>query len=65
MKFEGIYVVTPTPVNTDEEIDYSTVRKHIGFLLKNGVHGIIPGGSTGEGALLSMDERKKLLETVI
>ena len=65
MRFEGIYVVTPTPMHADESVDFDTVRKHMRFLVENGVHGIIPCGSTGEGALLTIDEKKQVLETVL
>ena len=58
----GIFAVTVTHFNQDGSIDYSAISNHIQWLLKSGVHGIIPVGATGEWPALSTDERKKVAE---
>ncbi|MCB0208820.1 MAG: dihydrodipicolinate synthase family protein, partial [Anaerolineae bacterium] len=35
------------------------------FLLSHGVHALFPGGTTGEGMLLSLQERQELAEAVV
>ena len=40
------------------------LRDHVDFLIDNGLHGLVPGGSTGEFAALTLDERK-LVNTVV
>ncbi|MBB5142989.1 dihydrodipicolinate synthase family protein [Desulfovibrio intestinalis] len=58
----GIFAVTVTHFNQDGSIDYSAISNHIQWLLKSGVHGIMPVGATGEWPALSIDERKKVAE---
>ena len=58
----GIFAVTVTHFNQDGSIDYSAISNHIQWLLKSGVHGILPVGATGEWPALSTDERKKVAE---
>jgi 4-hydroxy-tetrahydrodipicolinate synthase len=54
-----------TPLTADEEIDVPGLRRMIGFLIKNGVHGIFIIGSTGEFYALSENGRRKLIETTM
>jgi 4-hydroxy-tetrahydrodipicolinate synthase len=64
-KWFGVYAVVCTPFTENEELDEATLRRHIGFLLDAGVHGIIPTGSTGEFAALSEAERKAVVDISI
>ena len=61
----GLICPLVTPFNTNGEIDHAAVRSLVDFLLAQGVHVLFPGGSTGEGLLLSVAERKALAETVL
>ena len=58
----GIFAVTVTHFNQDGSIDYGAISKHIQWLLKSGVHGIMPVGATGEWPALSTEERKQVAE---
>ena len=59
---EGIIVATLTPMNSKgSKIDLSPIKDYIDFLYERGVHGIFVNGTTGEGLLLDLDEKKKLL----
>lgn len=58
----GIFAVTVTHFHQDGSIDYSAISNHIQWLLKAGVHGIMPVGATGEWPALSTDERKQVAE---
>lgn len=62
----GIIVAIHTPFTDDgSRIDSQRLQQHIDHLIAAGVHGIIPGGSTGEFTALSVDERKQLAELCI
>lgn len=60
-----IFAALITPVNEDESLNEEALRKLIEFELENGVEGFYCCGSSGEGLLLSVDERKRFLEIVI
>ena len=59
-------VVRPivTPFDAEDRIDYGSLRQVVGFLLTRGVDGLMVGGTTGEGMLLSVGERKALCNDV-
>ena len=59
---EGIFVPLITPFNEDESIDFASYKKVIDFVIENGVHGLLVGGTTGEYQVMSVDERKALIK---
>lgn len=62
----GIYVALITPFTGDQKsIDFQALDEHINRLIDAGVHGLVPGGSTGEFSALTFEERKQLVEAVI
>jgi 4-hydroxy-tetrahydrodipicolinate synthase len=63
--FHGVMPPIPTPFNQDYSVNEEALRTLIEHLIDGGVHAIIPLGSTGEFAKLSMDERKRVLESSI
>ena len=65
MKFEGTTVAMVTPFTKNNELDEKGVRENIGYLIENGIDGILAAGSTGESATLSHDEHRKLLDILI
>lgn len=64
-RLEGIIVPVVTPFNAEEEIDESSLRTMVRFLVNSGVHGLFPVGSQGEFFSLSADEKKRVMEVVI
>lgn len=54
-----------TPFNADETVNYNAVSDLVDWTIKNGVHGLVPCGTTGEFASLSRDERQKVIETTV
>ena len=52
----GIIPPIVTPFNADGSINYETFKREVAHLCACGVHGLSPGGSTGEGAALTNDE---------
>jgi N-acetylneuraminate lyase len=65
MWLTGITPAFLTPFDEDGEINYKVVRDMVEFHIANGVAGEYVGGSTGEGFLLTEEERCKLAEAVI
>ena len=56
-KLKGIYIPMVTPFNADESISFKGIQECTDFLVKNGVTGVIPSGSTGEMIALTKDEQ--------
>ncbi|EHA26137.1 dihydrodipicolinate synthase [Aspergillus niger ATCC 1015] len=64
--FNGVLAALITPFTDDrKQIDESRYKAHIEFLLNAGIHGLVPGGSTGEFTVLSLAERKQLTELTV
>ncbi|RAS85866.1 dihydrodipicolinate synthase family protein [Priestia endophytica] len=64
-KFNGVYVALVTPFTKDYQVDYVRLTELCNWLIEQGVDGLVPGGSLGEYATLTAEERAKLVETVI
>ncbi|NOU91699.1 N-acetylneuraminate lyase [Paenibacillus sp. LMG 31456] len=64
-KFKGIFPALLTPMNKDHSVDHDSLERLVEHLLGQRVHGFYVGGSTGEGFILTKEERKQLLETVV
>lgn len=54
-----------TPFRTDGAVDYAGLTAVVKHQMQRGARGFYVGGSSGECFLLSQDERKAVLETVI
>ena len=65
--FEGVYpaIVTPFLRDIENSLDITGLKNNIEFLLSQGVHGIVPCGSTGESATLSFHEHEKVIKVAI
>lgn len=61
----GIFAVQVTHFKKDGSVDYDAMSKHTAWLLKSGVHGLLPVGATGEWPALSTPERKQVVEFVM
>lgn len=61
----GIYPALITPFDSDGSVNYKMLERILDALLQRGVTGFYICGSTAETMLLSIDERKKILETVM
>lgn len=61
----GVLVALSTPFTVDDQIDIEGLRAHIDAMLDAGMHGLVPGGSTGEFQALSMEERKLVNQVAV
>jgi 4-hydroxy-tetrahydrodipicolinate synthase len=62
---QGILVAMVTPFTKDGAVDYDKVGPLAETLVDRGADGLFVCGTTGEGPLLSSEERKRILEIVI
>lgn len=63
-KFQGAIVAIVTPF-IDGKVDEQGLIDLIEFQIKNGTHGIVPCGTTGESATLDFDEHKRVIELTV
>ena len=56
-RFDGIYTPVVTPFAADFSVRWDALEAVIDWLIGQGVHGLISGGSTGENYAQTLDER--------
>jgi 4-hydroxy-tetrahydrodipicolinate synthase len=62
--FRGSFTALITPFE-DAGVDYDAFCRLIEFQIKEGTHGLVPVGTTGESPTLSHDEHRRVVETCI
>jgi 4-hydroxy-tetrahydrodipicolinate synthase len=65
LRLKGVIVPIVTPLDAGGALDATAVQPLVDYLIARGVAGLYPGGTTGEGFLLSLDERRTLAEAVV
>ncbi|MGO7048916.1 4-hydroxy-tetrahydrodipicolinate synthase [Rhizobium johnstonii] len=63
--FRGVYTVMITPLDSSGAVDLKGLAAFTDWQVKEGIHGLIPLGSTGEFLSLSEEERDSVARTVI
>lgn len=63
-KFRGLFSALLTPFHEDGSVNFESLKQLIEFNLNNEIDGFYVGGSTGEGLLLTNDERKEVFKCV-
>lgn len=63
-KFKGLFSALLTPFNKDGSIKLESIKDLVEFNIKNGIDGFYVGGSTGEGLLLTNEEREAVFKCV-
>ena len=63
VQLEGIVVPIVTPLNSGG-VDEEAAMELVEGLVRGGVHGLFVAGTTGEGPLLSVEERRSMLRIV-
>jgi N-acetylneuraminate lyase len=64
-ELKGIYPAIVTPLDKEGVFDPAAMRKIVQYQLQAGVHGFYVCGGTGEGMLLTVEERQAALEIVL
>ena len=62
---EGVIPAMITPFKKNEDIDFDGLRELTRFLVENGVHGLLPAGTTGEGHLMTFEEVQEVTKAVL
>lgn len=62
---EGLLVPMFTAFKSDESVAYSETVAHASWLVEAGVDGLVPFGTFGEGASLSLKEKIRLTEEIL
>jgi len=65
IELKGIISPILTPMHEDESINVEELRNEVERMISNGIHGIFPFGTNGEGYILSAEEKKTVLEVVV
>lgn len=65
LQLKGIIPPILTPMHEDESINLEELRFQVERMIENGVHGLFPFGTNGEGYILTAEEKKLVLETVV
>ncbi len=62
---KGIIPPIITPIDENERIDETKLRKQVNFVIEGGVHGILAFGSNGEFYMVDDDEQERGLNIMI
>src|SRR5262249_52236949 len=54
-----------TPFNEGMKVDYGFMAEHCRWLIDNGCTGIVPLGSLGEGATVSVEEKFRIVKNCV
>lgn len=65
IEVKGIIPPILTPMNKDESLNLEALRGEVRRVMDAGVHGIFCFGTNGEGYILSEEEKRAVLETVV
>lgn len=64
MEFRGAITALVTPFRNGE-VDEEAYRSFIEWQIEQGIHGLVPCGTTGESATLSHDEHKRVIRICV
>ncbi len=62
--FQGIFTALITPYKNGE-VDETALRKLVDWQIEEGIHGLVPCGTTGESATMSYDMHERVTEIVV
>jgi 4-hydroxy-tetrahydrodipicolinate synthase len=63
-RIHGALTAIVTPMR-DGKVDEQSLTDLINFQIDNGIHGLVPCGTTGESATLGFDEHKRVIELTV
>jgi len=63
--FKGSLVALVTPFDSDNRVDYASLKGLIDFHVAQGSNGLVIAGTTGEAATLSKAEHRELIATAV
>jgi 4-hydroxy-tetrahydrodipicolinate synthase len=60
--FKGSFVALITPMRDDGSVDEKAYAEFVDWQIREGTHGVVPVGTTGESPTLSHDEHRRVTE---
>jgi 4-hydroxy-tetrahydrodipicolinate synthase len=60
--FKGSLVALITPMREDGSVDEKAYAEFVDWQIREGTHGVVPVGTTGESPTLSHDEHRRVIE---
>lgn len=63
--WQGVLPAITTPFLDNDEVDHAFLARHVALMMDADSAGIVPLGSLGETATLSIDEKRAVLRTVV
>jgi 4-hydroxy-tetrahydrodipicolinate synthase len=64
-RLAGCGTALVTPFNDDGSVDEGALRALVDWQITEGVHFLVPCGSTGEAATMTADEQRRVIEIVV
>jgi 4-hydroxy-tetrahydrodipicolinate synthase len=64
-RLRGCGTALATPFNTDGSIDDGALRALVNWQIEEGIHFLVPCGSTGEAATMTLDEHRRVVEITV
>jgi len=61
----GAMTALVTPFGEDGSVDVTALERIVRWQVAEGIHGLVPCGTTGEGATLTDEEHHRVIETVV
>lgn len=65
MAWTGVLPAVTTPFGPDYSVDLAEMGRHCRWLADEGCHGLVVLGSLGEGATLSREEKRALIQSAV
>jgi 4-hydroxy-tetrahydrodipicolinate synthase len=63
--FKGSLVALITPMRADGTVDEPALERFVDWQIREGTHGLVPVGTTGESPTLTHDEHRRVVEITI
>ena len=63
--FRGTYSALITPFNKDSSVDFGALEALVEWQIQEGIDGLVPCGTTGESATLTLSERHEIISRVV
>jgi len=64
-KLTGCGTALVTPFNDDGSLDEGALRALVDWQIEEGIHFLVPCGSTGEAATMTLDEHRRVVELTV
>src|ERR1051325_490833 len=65
MKFRGVGTALVTPWNDDGSLDEATFERFVDWQIEQGIHFLVPCGTTGENPAMTHEEHRRVVELTV